>query len=250
MKKTTKQLRLFICATILAFVSTISGQEYLSPLNNEVASTYINNEEYVMRWSMVQDSSKIEIAEVFTKINVQKETLLIVTEVDMRRASEKWIDSTIVNTKNFQPIYHSSFNQQRDIVLKYDRNITGYYFDKKTAIKTQISEFIKGSYYDSSFYHQLLRWLPSDKENYSKTIAIFNYDPNSKTGLMTATIKSVDTATIKFNGKDREVWKFVTTDDISNNTIITTSFIEIEKRKLLKQQIDVGPRTMLMELIE
>ncbi|XYH09576.1 hypothetical protein AAFU52_11165 [Aquimarina macrocephali] len=68
--------------------------------------------------------------------------------------------------------------------------------------------------------------------------------------MITATIKNTEETTFSFNGKERQVWKVETTDDISNNTAIITYYIDTSTRKILKQEIDFDGRKMLMELIE
>ncbi|WP_449649460.1 DUF3108 domain-containing protein [Tenacibaculum caenipelagi] len=127
-------------------------------------------------------------------------------------------------------MYHSSFNHQRDMVLKFEKKVTGFYLNKKTGVKTQISENTDGSYFDSNFYPQLIRLLPLES-GYSKTISIFDYNPTAKTGVITATIKNTEAATIDFNGTKKQVWKVEATDDISNNSALSTYYIDTTTRK-------------------
>jgi hypothetical protein len=120
------------------------------------------------------------------------------------------------------------------MVLKFGEKITGYYLDKQTGKKTEISEETDKPFFDSNFYPQLIRLLPL-KERYSNTISIFDYNPVSKIGVITATIKNTEETTINFNGKKKQVWKVETTDDISNNVAISTYYIDKSTRKILKQ---------------
>jgi len=166
----------------------------------------------------------------------------------MKQSPTKWVDSTIVKSTNFEPLYHSSFNQQRDMVLKFGKNITGYYLDKQTGIKTQIEEDTYKPFFDSNFYPQLIRLLPL-KNGYSNIISIFDYNPSSQIGVITATIKNTEESSMNYNYKDIKVWKVKTTDEISNNSATSTFYIDKSTRKILKQEIDFGGRKMLMELI-
>jgi hypothetical protein len=43
------------------------------------------------------------------------------------------------------------------------------------------------------------------------------------------------------------VWKVEATDDISNNAAVSTYYIDRSTRKILKQEIEIGGRKMLME---
>ncbi|MCM4153961.1 hypothetical protein DHD05_20420 [Arenibacter sp. N53] len=244
--KKTHYILLFIFG---ASVQVFSQESLLSPLNNPANKNLIKSETSEMTWFMRKDSLKVEIGNVQTKIQKEKERIFIITIVNMKQSPTEWIDSTIVETLNFKPIYHSSYNQQRDMVLKFGEKITGYYFDKQTEIKTQISEEVDKPFFDSNFYPELIRFLPL-KDRYSSTISIFDYNPASKIGVITATIKNTEQTTISFNGKKRQVWKVETTDDISNNAAISTYYIDTSTRKVLIQAIDFESRKMLMELVE
>lgn len=135
------------------------------------------------------------------------------------------------------------------MVLKFGEKISGYYLDKQSGNRTKISEIAETPFFDSNFYPQFIRLLPLE-ENYTTTISIFDYNPKSKTGVITATIRKTEQDTINSNGEIKQVWKVEVTDDISNNSAISTYYIEKSTRKILKQEIDVGGRKMLMELIE
>lgn len=241
-----------LCTLLLIFgisIQLFSQEMLLIPSNNTANKDLIKSETSEMSWFMLQDSLKIQIGSIQTQIQKEKEKLYIITEVNMKQSPSKWIDSTIVETKTFKPIYHSSFNQQRDMVLKFGENITGYYLDKQTGTKTEILEKVDRPFFDSNFYPQLIRFLPL-KNGYSNTISIFDYNPTAKIGVITATIKKTGETTIDFNGKEKQVWKVETTDDISNNTVISTYYIDKSSRKILKQEIDFGGRKMLMELVK
>jgi len=239
---------------ILLFIFGLSTTVYsqgslLSPSNNTANTKLIKSETSEMIWFILQDTLKIQIGTVQTQIQKKRENIYIITTVNMKQSPTKWIDSTIVENHTFKPIYHSSFNQQRDMVLQFGENITGYYLDKQTNLKTIILEKIDKPFFDSNFYPQLIRLLPL-KSGYSNTISIFDYNPNSKIGVITATIKNTKETSINFRGKKTQVWKVETTDDISNNTAIIIYFIDKATRKLLKQEIDIDGRKMLMELLE
>lgn len=240
------------CILLVIFglsIPLFSQETLLSPSNNTANKDLLQSETYEMSWFMLKDSLRIRIGGIQTKIQKEKQKIYLITTVSMEQSPSKWVDSTIVETKTFKPLYHSSFNEQRDIVLIFGKKITGYYFDKQTDTKTEILEKTDAPFFDSNFYPQLIRLLPL-KEGYSDTISIFDYNPAAKIGLITATIKNTEETTINFNGKVKQVWKVETTDGISNNTAINTYYIEKSTRKILKQEIDFGSRKMLIELVE
>ena len=228
-------------------LSSFAQDSLITPLNNSFDSELIKNENYEMTWFMEMDTSKIEIGKIKTEIKRIKNNVLIITSVKMNQAPTKWVDTTIAHINNLKPVYHSSYNQQRDIVLDFDKKVTGYYFDKKTNTKSEISETTSGSYFDSNIYPQLIRWLPLNNE-YKKAISIFDYNPSAKTGVIKAFIKNVEKGKLPGNG-DRDVWIVKVTDDISDNKAIMTFYIDINNRQIIRQIVDMQGRKMIMELI-
>lgn len=235
---------------ILGASTQATSQEIpLRPQNNPADMNLLKSETSKMSWFMVKDSIEIKIGDVHTEIRKEKDSVFFITTVVMKQSPSKWVDSTVVRAHNFEPIYHSSFNQQRDMVLKFDEKITGYYLDKHTNTKTQISEEAHKPFFDSNMYSQLIRLLPL-KNGYSNTISIFDYNPKSKIGVITATIKNTEKSTTEHNGELKQIWKVETTDEISDNSATSTYFIDRSTRKILKQEIDFGGRKMVMKLIE
>ncbi|GLU45366.1 hypothetical protein [Allomuricauda sp. NBRC 101325] len=245
MKKT-----FYLLLVVLTTSFQVKGQKpILTPENNPADKSLIKEETYEMAWYMLMDSSKIEIGKVRTEVQKKKKGIYIISTVEMPNTPTTWVDSTIVGRRKFEPIYHSSFNQQRDMVLNFSDPVTGYYNDKQSGEKTEISELVNAPYFDSNFYPQFIRWLPL-KTGYKGSIAIFDYNPKSGTGVLSATIKNTEQSSLELKGAIKEVWKVTVTDDISHNTAISTYYIERESRKVLKQEIDLGGRKMVMELVD
>lgn len=240
----------YILLTVLSIsfsLSSLSQVSTITPLNNSFDSELIKNENYEMTWFMEIDTAKIEIGKINTVIKRINNNVLIVTSVNINQAQTKWVDSTLARISDLKPIYHSSYNQQRDMVLNFDENVTGYYFDKRTNTKNEISETTSGSYFDSNVYQQLIRWLPLNNE-YHKAISIFDYNPSAKTGVIKAFIKRVKKGTVPGN-EGRDVWIVKMTDDISDNKAIMTFYIDSNTRQIIRQEVDMQGRKMIMELI-
>lgn len=245
MKKSLLLSLLISLFTITSYSQNIT----ITPKNNPFDRNLIQDETYEMVWYAYRDTAKMEIGKVKTEVAKQKNNLLVITTVDMRNAQSPWTDSTLVDIKNLAPIYHSSFNQQRDMVINFAQEIDGYYLDKSANSKTVISENPSGSYFDSNIYPQLIRWLPL-AEGYTSSIAIFDYNPSAKIGVMYATVKTVEKASLALDGTQTEVWKVTVTDDISDNAAVSTYYIDRTTRKILKQEIEIGQRKMSMELVK
>ncbi len=233
---------------VLLLVSSIHlfSQKLLTPNNISIDSKLIKDEVSEASWYAENAGTKIEIGSIITELKkLNKTDLLIRTTVKLKQAPDaKWTDSTIVKMANFEPVYHSSFNAMRDMVLKSGKTkVTGYYLDKKSQKKDNI-EIPATDYFDSSSYPMAIRFLPL-KENYTADLSVFDYNPDAKKGLIKAYI--LDIKKTDYDGK--KVWAVKTTDDIRDKTTIVTYYINPETRKILKQEIDLGGKKMTLETI-
>ena len=221
------------------------SQKLLTPENSGINSKLIQDETSESVWLAENAGTKIEIGTIITEIKkLNKTDLLIRTTVKMKQAPDaKWTDTTLVKTANFAPIYHSSYNINRDMALKSGKDkVTGYYLDKKSQ-KKDVIDIPAAHYFDSSSYAMLIRYLPL-KEHYTAEISIFDYNPKSeKKGMMKAYI--LDTQKSEYKGKP--VWAVKTNDDISNKLTTVTYYIDPITRKIVKQDMDMAGRKMFLE---
>ncbi|WP_312901859.1 DUF3108 domain-containing protein [Chryseobacterium taichungense] len=240
-------MRIFLILLIMSSANFFA-QKTLTPGNVKLESKFIKDETSNAVWYAEKGDQKIEIGKVITEVKkIDKAKLLIKTTVEMNQAPGKpWVDSTLVRTSDFQPIYHSSYNLMRDMVLNFEKNkATGYYLDKKSQKKDQIDEKISTEYFDSNSYPGLIRFLPL-KEHYSIEIPIFDYNPSAKKRVIKAYIEEVNSG--EFN--DKQVWIVKTTDDIQDRKTVITYFIDKSTREVLKQEIDAGGRKMVIESVK
>ncbi|WP_347218020.1 hypothetical protein [Chryseobacterium sp.] len=239
-------MRTFIFLLLISSTHFFS-QQLLTPQNAAINSKLIKNEISEAVWYTENSGSKAEIGSIITELKKLNTTeLLIRTTIKLKQAPDaQWVDSTLVKTSDFTPVYHSSYNMMRDMVLKSGQDkVSGYYLDKKSQ-KKDIIEIPATHYFDSSSYAMLIRFLPL-KENYTAEISIFDYNPKSeKKGMMKAYI--LDTQKAEYKGKS--VWAVKTNDDISNKASTVTYYIDPETRKIVKQDMDMAGRKMFLEMI-
>jgi hypothetical protein len=236
---------------IMMATTTGNAQPVLLPEKKAVEKKWIKDEQYQMAWYALKDTTRLEMGRVHTAITNGKKQLLVVTNVQLKQMKSSWTDSTIADSKTLAPIYHSSCNMQRDMVLQFGNPVTGYYHDKVKKKTTLISDTTKGAYFDSNLYPALLRWLPY-KEGYTKDIAIYDYNPAGKKGILMASItyvkKGVYQSVLSGN---HPVWIVRVSDEIGGGENgVSDYYIDIADRKLWKQEINAGGRKMLMECIE
>lgn len=221
----------------------------LRPANKIVEKNRVKTEAYDMVWYMLRDTAKFEIGKVSSRLIDSKDKITLITTVAMKGTKGIWVDSSTCQKATFSPIRHTSYNAQRDIILNFGPIVTGVYTDKRQGKKTVISDTTQTTYFDSNFYPTLIRWLPL-KEGFTQKLAIYDYNPSAKIGVITASITGVSSGqhTTQKNGS-KEVWVVTVTDEISNGT--STYFIDKTDRKLWKQTMEAGKgRAMMMIAVE
>lgn len=235
----------------IAFIlttATLNAQNAITPSKIAFDKKWIKNESTEMVWYSLRDTTKIEMAKVATSIIVNKKGLLLVTEVKLKSSKGKWIDSSIATLATLQPKYHASYNMQRDMVLHFGKVVTGFYNNKMKKQNTIISDTTTADYFDSNLYPALIRWLPLTN-GYKESIAIYDYNPVAKIGVIKANVTNVTTG--EYASKTmgtRAVWVVTVSDEIGNG--VSTYYIDKADRKLWQQSINAGGRKMLMQVVE
>lgn len=241
-----KNLLLLFCLAI-PFLGW--SQQMIKPEKNIVDKKWVKNQNYQMIWSAVKDTLRIPLATVDTQVEVQGDKILVITIVKMKSSASPWIDSTLVRRSDLSPIYHSSYNAQREMVLHFGDEVMGFYKNMATGETTKINESVHPGYFDSNFYPMLINWLPL-KKNLKAEIAIFDYNPNGKTGLLKANI--LDVREGEFNSKKlgkTKIWIVEVSDEIGSTNGRSIYQIDQLTRQIYKQNISAGSRIMEMTLV-
>ncbi|HTE24658.1 DUF3108 domain-containing protein [Flavitalea sp.] len=240
-------MKQFLILLIFLVPAMAFSQMLLKPGNPCIEYKRISDETSNMIWYLMQDTTKIEIGRITSDIQTDSLNLTVITTVRMRQAPTAWIDSTIADRNSLKPVYHSSYNTQRDMIIRFDSLITGYYADKEKRSTISISDSPSMDYFDSNLYPTLIRWLPL-KTGFTKDLSIYDFNPNGKTGVMKVSVIAVRQCEYIYQDKEiKKVYLVTVKDEISSGT--TTYFIDIETRKLWKMVIASGERKMVMEAV-
>jgi hypothetical protein len=233
---------------LLAASQWAAGQSLLVPAPNIVDPKWLADRSYEMKWSMLRDTVRMEIGMITTELQNKNGLLTVITEVKMKQSGAPWKDSTVAEIGTLKPIYHSSFNAKRDMVLRYGTSVTGYYDDKAKHQKTAIQDTINTSYFDSNLYPQLITWLPL-KVGYTSEIALYDYNSPEKSGVLKAYVKDVKAGIYESSKSGKhKVWVVTVTDELSPS--VSTYFVDVADRRLWKQEILVKGGKMEMILVE
>ncbi|RYG03846.1 MAG: hypothetical protein EOO07_31500 [Chitinophagaceae bacterium] len=236
---------------LLSFPLVGLAQEIIKPKKGLVDQKLISDQTYQLRWVMLRDTAKIQIGVVDYNVKVAGDKIQVITGVKMKGAPSSWIDTTIVRKADLSPVYHSSYNAQRNMSLKFDKEITGFYLDKADGKSTKIAQTVNAGYFDSNFYPILIAWLPL-KTGYTASLDIFDYNPKGKIGLLKANVLGVKEGNyLSKKQGERKTWEVEVSDGISSGSDTkSTYYFDQLTRKLYKQRVNAGGRVMEMELVE
>ena len=242
--------RLLTTLSVFA-VLQLAAQESLVPGSPSIQQQWIRSDDYTMTWYMMRDTARFEMATVRTKIDAGKKQLTVSTEVMMKGAKQSWIDSTIAQRKTLAPVYHSSYNVQRDMVLHFGKVVKGTYYDKIKKQQKELADTVRSPFFDSNLYPLLTGWLPL-AEGYTAVLTIYDFNPERKSGLMKAHITQVSGGSYaSAKAGVREVWKVTVKDEISGmDSGYSVYYLDKADRRLWKQEIVAGPRRMEMVRVE
>lgn len=243
----TKQI--LIAMVFLMCIMTVTSQEI--SLQNTNLKTYLlqkPNHTSKMKWYMLQGENKLEIGEVSTQHLTIGDSLIVITSVNLKQNATKWTDSTICNLYNFKPLYHSSYNHNRDITIAYNDTIKIKYENNINNKKNELSVIKPTPYIDSNFYPFLIKFLPYDKQEQFK-LKIFEYNPDTEGPIL----KDLHIQKVQLDNTDQiafnkpywkvKVWLNNQTDQVSYY------FIGKDDNEIWKQKMQTPRGEMLMELI-
>lgn len=244
MKKLFTLLFSFIVLSVAA-----QQQQPLRPGDPSLQTKWIKNESYQMKWYIMRDSvSRYEVARINTKIQVGKDKLVILSDVDVNNAKTTWIDTTTTALPGLEPIRHYSDNLERAVSLKFGTTVSGGYTDKLKNRSTVITQGAEGSYFDSNFYSYLLRLLPLE-EGYTRDIITYDYSP-AKKGLFKAQVTGVKSGKYRSKKAVNQVWIVSSTETVKGQTTQVKYYIDKKDRKIWKQEIFDGFQHTLIERLE
>lgn len=227
----------------LLFFMCICFSQNNSEKKLPIEKKWIKNKSYTMDWYLLKENNPIKIGEVNTCIQKDEKTITIVTHVFLSNAKETWIDTTIADLKTFTPIRHHSINKQREIDISFGKIISGSYYDKSNNIRHSICDTTTQTYYDSNAYPILLSYLPLN-ENFSQTITIYDYKPETDKHFSHAFINQVRSDTITTKGVKFKVWIIRVKDEISNGEHVY--YFNQANRNLIKHEMLIKQQKMLL----
>lgn len=247
----TTKISLIVLLIQILVIPHSQAQSIIKPGDKNLQQHWLKSSSFEMIWYAERDTQRIQLGTVVTQIQV-KDEVSVITQVNLQGRNTQWVDTTVAAIKTLSPLYHSSYNSNRDMVLNFGKRVTGYYRDKVKGTKLEIADTtVINEYFDSNLYPHLLRLLPL-KDGYTATIPIYDFNPNGIRGVVNAYVEKVESGTyLNARQKQVQVWRVTVSDELNPGTkSISTYFIGKEDRKLWKQEIVAGDRRMQFIAVE
>jgi hypothetical protein len=228
------KLILYGLLLILAAEKSYS-QIQLAPGANYFNKKIISNSKYEMACFAFSGNQMVEVSSFTVQVVTNAKTTSVYTNLKMLSNNEQYIDTSIADANTFKPVYRSSINPNRVLSLNYDKEITGYYFDKQTKKKNQIREPLKDLFFDSYFYPYVLGSLPLTS-GYKANMQVYDYKPENTVNVKTTRIEEVKSNMYKSEMTgEHNVWQLTVFEETTNEKY--EYYIDKEDRRLWKIEI-------------
>ncbi|HEU4472462.1 MAG TPA: hypothetical protein VFR58_15320 [Flavisolibacter sp.] len=225
----------FLILCLLLFAHAAITQDILPPGHSSLDRKLLKEGRSEMGYYMMSGRQMVEICTFEIEIKSDTRALSIFTNLRFIQSGDQWIDTIVSDINTFKPIYHSSFNKDRDYVLRYGKEVTGYHYDKQLKKRTAIKDATTESFFDGYAYPYLLGLLPL-APGYKKDLLAYEYLPQNNKHVKTAHIEEVKNSvfTSDLTGQHK-VWQVSILEESTNNRF--DYFIDKETRKIWRVDI-------------
>ncbi len=238
-----KKIKL-ICIFIL-YISTCISQNVLIPGENEFDKKWMSNSVSEMVYLAIKEGKQIEIGSFNIEITTKRNAFSVFTRLQFLNSDDKWMDTSIADINTFKPLYRSSFSKDRDFVIRYSKDISGYYNDKQTKKRKVVKEQVKIQFFDFYIYPYLLGLLPLSA-GYKKDLMVYDYKPENASNIQKTRIEEVksNVYTSSLTG-EHKVWQVTVFEETTKDRY--QYFIDKDTRRIWKIEISAkGQQLMLL----
>ncbi|MVT08273.1 DUF3108 domain-containing protein [Chitinophaga tropicalis] len=236
---------LISAALLIVALTAGKAQTVLVPGENVFDKKFIKNSTYEMACYANINGQDMEVSSFNIQIIHDSKTLAVYTTLRMTGAKELSMDTSIADWNTFKPIYRSSSNQTRDMVLHFGKEVTGYYYDKQNKKRYPVKDPVNsGSFFDSYAYPYILGLLPLTT-GYKNDIAVYDFKPENSTNTKVARIEEVKSNLYKSNlTDDHKVWQVSIFEEATNDRYLY--YIDKDTRRLWKIVIQTRGQQLVL----
>lgn len=214
---------------------SVHSQIVLKPGENTFDKQFLKNSNYEMACFVVRDGKEMEVSSFSVRVHKTPELLSVFTSLKMYSTGEQWLDTSIADANTLEPVYRSSFNPDRELRLKFDREITGYFVNKKAKERILINEKVKEPFFDGYIYPYLLLALPLTS-GYKGNMPVYDFKQGNNSHFKTTRIEEVKSSMYKSEMTgEHQVWQVTVFEEATGEKY--HYFIDKKDRRLWKISI-------------
>lgn len=228
-------------------MSALTGytQTVLVPGENVLDKKLIKNGTYEMAVYAESGGRQVEVSTFTIKINSTPKNLSVYTFLEIAGSKDPSIDTSIADGKTFKPIYRSSNSINRQMVVNYGKDVSGYYYDKKTKKRHTIKDQ-GNAFFDSYTYPYLLGLLPLTT-GYKNELAVYDFKPGNTSNTKKARIEEVKSNLYVSNlTGEHKVWQVNVYEEATKDSYVY--FIDKDTRRIWK--VDILTQGQRLQMID
>jgi hypothetical protein len=197
-----------------------------------------------MAYFAVKGNKIVEIGSFSVAVISNDKTTSVYTTLQFSNSTDLWVDTSISETNTFKPIYRSSFNKDNEFVLRYNKDVTGYHFNKQTNKQTAIKESVKDAFFDSYAYPYFLGLLPLTT-GYKNSLSVYDYKPDNKNNINKIKIEEVkNNIYVSSLTGEHKVWQVSVFEETTNDKY--DYYIDKDTRQIWKIEILAKGQKLLL----
>lgn len=180
----------------------------------------------------------IPVGSFSVSVKPTAKTISVFTVLEMYANKEKYFDTTIADLNTLQPVYRSSRNPSKEMVLSYGKEIKGFYYDRAGNTTIAINESTDKSVFDGYIYPYVFSAMPLTL-GYRAKLQVYDYKPGNGSNFSTTTIVSVKNNIYKsqYSG-EHKVWQVNVHEESTNDWY--DYFIDKESSRIWKIEMKTG----------
>jgi hypothetical protein len=223
------------CVVFLFCSLSVHAQLIPGPHEKTFDKQFLKSTNYEMACFALYGGKEIEVSSFTVQVHKTNSRFSVYTSLKMLSTGEQWIDTSVADANTMKPLYRSSFNPDREMRLKFGREITGYFINKKSKEHTLINEQLKEPFFDGYIYPYLLSALPLTS-GYKGNLPVYDFKEGKNSHYKTTRIEEVKSS--MYNSEmtgEHQVWQVSVFEEATGERY--QYFIDKKDRKLWKINI-------------
>lgn len=225
---------------------SLSGfaQSIITPVSNSVEKKWIRNGVTEMTCFTKSGNQWTPFGSFEISIQQSNSRLQVSTALSLNNSEKRWLDTSISEIGSFKPVYRSSFTPDRNMVLRFDKEVNGYYYDKTNNKQLVVQEKLNGNFFESYTYPYLLAALPL-APGFKGEMAVYDYKPGVKMNAKKALIEEVKSNVYRSElTGEHKVWQVSVLEEATGDKY--DYYIDKESRRLWKIEVFSKNQHILM----